>query len=61
MHNLLTHAVLFALAGAATAQVGQPMPGLEVDKTFNFNYDLKVKRVDQLHGAAVFVEYWQTW
>jgi hypothetical protein len=59
MRNLSLPAVLFALAGAALAQVGQPMPGLEIDKTFNF--DLKAKSVDQLRGAAVFIEYWQTW
>jgi hypothetical protein len=54
----------FALVGllAATlpAQVGKPMPGMEVDQSFNFD-TMKLKNIDQLRGSAVFVEYWQTW
>ena len=52
--------LLVALAAALPAQVGQPMPGLEVDHYFNFDA-MKLKNIAQLRGSAVFLEYWQTW
>lgn len=48
------------LAAALPAQVGKPMPPLEVEQIYNFDA-MALKRVDQLRGSVVFVEYWQTW
>jgi hypothetical protein len=60
MRNLFLPTILFTLAAALPAQVGQPMPALEVDTSYNFDA-FKLKRVDQLRGSVVFLEYWQTW
>ena len=60
MRNLFLPTILFTLATALPAQVGQPMPSLEVDTSYNFDA-FKLKRVDQLRGSVVFLEYWQTW
>ena len=49
-----------ALAGVVPAQVGKPMPELEADYVYNFDA-FELKRIAQLRGSAVFLEYWQTW
>lgn len=48
------------LAAALPAQVGKPMPSLEVDQVFNFSA-MPLKQIDQLQGSVVFLDYWQTW
>jgi hypothetical protein len=48
------------LAGNLSAQVGRPMPALDMDRVYNFDA-LKLKRLAQLRGSAVYVLYWQTW
>jgi hypothetical protein len=48
------------LAAVLPAQVGKPMPSLEVEQIYNFSA-MQLKRIDQLRGSVVFLEYWQTW
>ena len=48
------------IASAIPAQVGKPMPGLEVDASYNFDV-MKLKNIAQLRGSAVLIDYWQTW
>lgn len=60
MRSHLSCLLAGALAGALPAQVGKPMPGLEVEQAFNFDA-LKLKQIAQLRGSAVLIEYWQTW
>ena len=60
MHKLVIPGIVVLLATSLSAQVGQPMPPLEIDAAYNFD-SFKLKRLDQLAGKVVFVEYWQTW
>ncbi|HLQ36780.1 MAG TPA: hypothetical protein VK348_03190 [Planctomycetota bacterium] len=46
-------------AAGLPAQVGKPMPSLEINKLYNL--DAKPKNITDLRGSAVFIEYWQTW
>lgn len=49
-----------ALAFAAPAQVGDPVPEIEADAVYNFDA-LRLKELSQLRGSAIFLEYWATW
>lgn len=60
MNPRLSVPLFLSLAASVPAQVGKPMPALEVDRIFNFDA-MKLKRLDQLRGSAVLVDYWQTW
>jgi hypothetical protein len=60
MRSQLSCLLVGALAAALPAQVGKPMPGLEADNVYNFSA-MKLKQIAQLHGSAVFIEYWATW
>ena len=60
MRTQLSCLLAGALAAALPAQVGKPMPGLEVDHVYNFDA-MKLKSIAQLRGSAVLIEYWQTW
>lgn len=61
-HPMQTRALTLVglLAAVLPAQVGKPMPSLEVEQIYNFSA-MQLKRIDQLRGSVVFLEYWQTW
>jgi hypothetical protein len=51
---------VLALAAVMPAQVGKPMPSLEIDRLFNLE-GAKPKNFEQLRGSTILLEYWQTW
>ena len=57
---LAAFAIGSALALPAPAQVGNPVPEVEADAVYNFDA-LRLRRLSQLRGSAIFLEYWATW